>query len=472
MIRHAWMALLIACNGSGAEMDSGADVPGSDAAVDTSPRVDAEGLDAPGLDAPGFDAGPSEERTADSVSYYDDSIVFHFAEPYVVGQFVNGDYWVHNHGADVVITAIDPTGIGAPGGSERVMHGAMVNPSNAGSQGYDTAARDMGFDESLNLDPAFTGTDLVVSPTSSVIKGISTESDEGRPILSDAAVLTVLAATPPRDSFRPPYVGDRDIVATASDLDYSVLGRHARLGGEPDITTMAARYARVWLEHNTEWTSRDIHPANHMPAYGRDLARNSAEGLILLQLDYPDEDKEAVLVGLVQYGIDIYGIARAGGAWNANGGHNLGRKMPLLLAGTVLHHAEMLEYGNADEHFIFQDDQQHFFVSMAEVNMTHSPAWDPDDRAEATPYETSDIGLPEWGIRHHDRPQADNKNWGATYRHVNGPSQVMQAVAARLMGVVDAWAWPALFAYTDRYVEMEGEVGPDWFPPLYEAYGE
>ncbi|MBO6935052.1 MAG: hypothetical protein JJ863_08750 [Deltaproteobacteria bacterium] len=455
MTRSMALALLLACGGPGSGGDDADDAPAPDAAV----------LEDGGV-TPRVDAGPSDETLADSVAFQGGPIVFHFAEEYVVGQFVNGDWWVHNRGGDVVITAIDPASVDG----DRVMHGTMLDPANAGSQGYDSAARDMGFEATLNVDPAFSGEDLVVSPTSSVIKGVSTESDEGRPILSDAAVLTVLAATPPRDSFRPPYVGTRAVVATAADLDYSVLGRHPRLGGEPDITDLAGRYRHVWLEHNTAWTSRDIHPANHMPAYGRDLARNSAEGLILLQLDYPDEDKEAVLIGLVQYGIDIYGIAREGGAWNANGGHNLGRKMPLLLAGTVLHHAEMLEYANAEEHFIFQDDQQHFFVSMAEVDMTHSGAWDPDERAEPTPYETSDIGLPEWGIRHHDRPQADNKNWGATYRHVNGPSQTMQVFAARLMGVVDAWAWPPVFAYTDRYVDTEGHVGPDWFGPLYDAY--
>src|SRR5690606_3476560 len=152
--------------------------------------------------------------------------------------------------------------------------------------------------------------------------------------------------------FRPPYVGDRSVVATAADLDYSQLGKHPRLGGEPDLASVAARYERVWLEHCTSWVSRDIHPANHMPAYGRDLARNSAEGLILLQLDYSNAEKAQLLVGLVQYGIDIYGIAAAGGAWDANGGHNLGRKMPLLLAGRVLHHAAMLDYADASKHFI------------------------------------------------------------------------------------------------------------------------
>ncbi|MCA9639995.1 MAG: hypothetical protein KC492_04845, partial [Myxococcales bacterium] len=420
--------------------------------------------------AAGAGGQTAEETLASSVSYYDGLIEFQFAQEYVVGRFVNGDYWVHNHGGDVVITAITPTAVGAPGGAERVMNGTMLNPANSTTQGYDSSARDMGFDANLNVDPAFTGQDLVVSPSSSVIKGISTASSDGRPILADAAVLTVLSATPLKDAFRPPYVGQRSVVATAAELDYSQLGTHARLGGEPDIDSVASRYERVWLEHCTSWVSRDIHPANHMPAYGRDLARSSAEGLVMLQLDYSDAEKQRLLVGLVQYGIDIYGIAAAGGAWDANGGHNLGRKMPLLLAGQVLHHPQMLEYADAAQHFIFQDDQQHFYVSQAEVDMSHSAAWAPDDRAVATPYEVSDIGLPEWGIRHFDKPQADNKNWGATYRNVNGPSQVMQVFAARLMGVESAWNWPALFDYADRYYQTESGVGPDWFQALWGAY--
>ncbi len=412
----------------------------------------------------------AEETLASAVSYYGGLIEFQFADEYVVGQFVNGDYWVHNHGGDVVITAITPVGVGAPSGGARVMNGTMVNPANSGNQGYDSSARDMGFDAQLNRDPAFTGTDLVATPTSSVIKGISTQSDAGRPILSDAAVLTVLSETPPKDAFRPPYVGDRSVVATAAALDYAQLGTHARLGGEPEIASVASHFERVWLEHCTSWVSRDIHPANHMPAYGRDLARSSAEGLLLLQLDYSNMEKERLLIGLVQYGIDLYGIAAAGGAWDANGGHNLGRKMPLLLAGQVLHDSAMLEYADASKHFIFQDDQQHFYVSQAEVDMSHSAAWAPDDRAELTPYETSDIGTPEWGIRHFDRPQADNKNWGATYRGVNGPSQVMQVFAARLMGVEAQWNWPAVFDYADRYYEVESGVGSDWFQALWTAY--
>jgi hypothetical protein len=432
---------------------------------------DGGARDAPPDDATGprdAEADAPETRT-DRVSYYDDLIVFELAEPYVVGRFVNGDYWVHNHGEPVVIEAILPAG--TPAGSARVMHGTMVTPRVSSREGYDSAPRDMTFDPTLDVDPGFTGAPLVVAPGSSVIKAISTVGDEGRPIISDAAILTVLAETPPEGSFRPPYVGDdRSVVATIDDLDYRVLGTHPRLGSEPDLADVSDDFDRVWLEHCTEWSARDIHPANHMPTYGRDLAGRSARGLLLLQLDYTDEEKEHLLIGLVQYGIDLYGIAREGAAWNANGGHSLGRKMPLLLAGTVLHHEGMLAYADAAQHFIFQDDQQHFYVSQAEVDLTHSAAWDPDDRAELIPYEVADIGMAEWGIRHTDRPTADNRAWGATYRHVNGPAQTMHILAAHLMGVEAAWNWPAVFDYVDRYYDMEQDEMSPYVVDLWEAY--
>jgi ferredoxin len=336
----------------------------------------------------------------------------------------------------------------------------------------------MNYDSSLNVDPGNTGEPLVAQPGSSVVKAISMEDDSGRPIISDAVVLTILDEDPPENSFRPPYTGtDKTIVATEADLDYNRLGNYTKLGNEPDLNSITQRYERVWLEHCTSWVARDIHPQNNMPAYGRDIARSSAEGLILLQLDYTVMQKQPLLVGLVQYGIDIYGIAKQDGAWKNNGGHNLGRKMPLLLAARVLNNDDMLVYADKQQHFIFQDDQQHFYVSQAEVDRTHcvgctscSTCWNPDDRAPATPYEVDDIGTAEWGIRHYDKPQADNANWAATYRHVNGYSQVMQIFAAQLMGVQEEWNWPPVFDYADRFYAAEQGGFPEYFVGLWSAY--
>lgn len=408
---------------------------------------------------------------ATSVSYYGGVIQFIFEEDYMTGQFANGDFWVHNDGSDVIINTITPSS--GDNGSGRIINGTMINPANSTSQGYDSSPRDMSYNSLLNLDPGYTGTKLVVAPGSSVVKSISMTSDAGRPIISDAAVLTVLAVTPPANSFRPPYTGsDKRIIATADDLDFSWLGTYARLGGEPDVNEVADKYKRVWLEHCTEWVQRDIHPKNNMPAYGRDIARETAAGLLLLQLDYPDSQKKNLLIGLVQYGIDLYGVAVNGGEWYNNGGHNLGRKLPLLLAGRVLNNTDILAYADKEKHFIFQDDQQHFYVSQKEVDITHSPSWSPDPRALAIPYTTEDIGMPEWGIRHADRPTADNKNWAATYRGVNGPAQTMHVFAALLMGVKKQWNWPPLFDYADRYyaVEKNSKAFPDYFVALWEEY--
>jgi len=404
-----------------------------------------------------------------SISYYNDLIVFNFPKEYTVGQFANGDYWVHNNGANVVISSITPASTTANG---RVINGTMVNPEDSNKQGYDSSPRDMIYEASLNVDPGITGQNLTLSPGSSVIKSISMESDAGRPIISDAAVLTILAENPPAGAFRPPYTGsDKSIIATKSDLNYEVLGTHAKLGGEPDITEVAGYYKRVWIEHCTEWVQRDIHPQNNMPAYGRDICSRSATGLILLQLDYTQAQKEELLIGLVQYGIDIYGVAKNGGVWYNNGGHNTGRKMPLLMTAKVLNNSDMLAYADKEQHFIFQDDQQHFYVSQAEVDMTHSAEWAPDDRADPIPYEVSDIGMAEWGIRHTDMPHGDNMNWEATHRHVNGPAETKQILAAHLMDVKNEWNWLPVFDYIDRYYAIEQpDAYEDYFVALWETY--
>lgn len=408
---------------------------------------------------------------ARSVSYYDDLIVFTFKEDYPAGQFLNGDYWIHNNGANVTITSISPAS--RDNGDGRIINGTMVNPENSSTQGYDSSPRDMGYAAALNRDPGITGNPLTLSPGSSVVKSISMASDAGRPIISDAAVLTVLSGPPPENSFRPPYTGsDKSIPATEEDLDYSQLGRYKRLGSEPDIEVATRQHERVWLEHCTEWVQRDIHPQNNMPAYGRDIAMRSATAILLLQLDYTNQEKRELLIHLVQYGLDIYGVALSGGNWYNNGGHNLGRKLPLLLAGIVLNNENILDYGNKEKQFIFQDDQQHFYVSQREVDITHSPDWRPDNRAEPIPYTAADIGMVEWGIRHATEPERNNRNWGATYRGVVGPAQTITVFAARLLGAQKLWNWPAVFDYADRYYAIEQPNGrfPVYFVDLWEKY--
>jgi len=65
----------------------------------------------------------------------------------------------------------------------------------------------------------------------------------------------------------------------------------------------------------------------------------------------------------------------------------------------------------------FAEDQTIFYVSQREVDASHSAAWNPDDRdTEEHMYETTDIGLPEWGIVGQTNPEFSNNFWNTAYR--------------------------------------------------------
>ena len=75
---------------------------------------------------------------------------------------------------------------------------------------------------------------------------------------------------------------------------------------------------------------------------------------LLLLLDDPQRTRETLLLRFVQKGIDYYGVVQSDGdLWSANGGHNSGRKWPILFAGLLLGHDGMMHVQAT-----FQEDQQ------------------------------------------------------------------------------------------------------------------
>jgi hypothetical protein len=392
-------------------------------------------------------------------------ITFNFAENYETGQFLDGQWWVHYNGGDVEITSMTPDSFDDNG---RIRNGAELNPLNESSQGFDglrdldITSTDMSYDSSKNVDPGITIEALIVSPGDSVIKAISREENIQRPYISQVAILTVLNETPPDNSFRPAYVGtDKTITATLDDLNFDVLGKYARLETTPDISEYLPYVEGVWLDHNTEWTQREIHPLSSMPVYGRELAKLTSIVGLQLQLDYTDAEKQDVLVAMVQYAIDLYGVLGNGTIddkenyyWYNNGGHNQGRKLPLLIGGLVLDHSGMLAAVNAEggDNLLFQEDHQTFYVSQTEIDATVN-----NDDEDLEDYTSADIGTPEWGIRAWDQSSSLDADWGSRYRTVTGNTYVVTALAVRMMGATEQWNWPAFFDYSDRYFSIEGE---------------
>lgn len=411
-------------------------------------------------------------------------ITWTFRQPVQSGTFLTGDPWVIGPVEVIGITNSknDPDFTPRKG-----QNGSMVNPladrnkKTRELQGYDDGIAS--YRENLNAGlpngkPVSPSNPLRLSPGSTLISSVSwlyrspSDAEPGtprisgstnapRPVTRSMGLLTVLKQPPPVDSFRPPYAGDvKDKFVTVSDIHWDKLADLSPPSSKPDVNKLISRIERPWVDHVFEWMGAMIHPSEHMPNYGRDMGNLIADATLLANTDLPQAQKRQLVVYLIQYGIDLTGIADFGGGWRANGGHGLGRKWPILFTGLLLENDHMMNVGYWDRSFDngaeFQEDQNYFYVSSAEVSLTNSSRWAPDSRnqkaGEALPYGREDIGLPEWGIRHAYRPESDNKHMAAKYREVNGGVTPGFALAALMMRGRKAWNHEPFFDYQDRYM--------------------
>lgn len=393
---------------------------------------------------------------ATSVSQF--GITWTFSSDVPAGQFANGDWWIVG---PVTITSISPASING-------MNGSMTNPPvryNNGVQGFDARMNSNTYDPTVNVALQLP---LTLPAGCSLLSSVSyaTAATGDNPQLQTIAILTILASPAPVGSFRPPYVGtDKTLFWNTSQLNYSVLRSLAPVTGTPTLSTVQGYFARDWIEINTGWTGRYMHPDLNYPSdlggvgtYGREIAATVADGLLSLQLNYSVSQKQSLLIQIVQRGIDVYGAAKNGGQWGDGGGHNIGRKMPMLLAGSVLGDSNILAVANNPQ--IFSEDQQTFYVSQPDIDLVHKSVW-ASQGVIAQNYTQSDLGLPEWGFNHQAQPYLDDKTWGCPYRDVAGPCVVGHVLTAQLMGLKSAWGHPAIFDYYDRFTTIDAGLVAD-----------
>ena len=385
--------------------------------------------------------------SATSVSQF--GVTWSFSHDRPVGQFANGDWWVVG---PVTITGITP-------GTTNDRSGTMVNPSIGIENGWDSRIKSGIYSSSLNIAKSLPAT---VAPGTSVMSSVSFVDNAtlDNPQLESITILTVLGSAAPAGSFRPPYQGsDKSLKWNVSQMNFGVLRRLAPTASTPLLSKVESYFARPWIEKEDGWRGRYFHPRLNHPfqdrglvgSYGREMAHTAADGLLSLQINYSDEQKRTLLIRMVQVGIDIYGAARLGARWGDGGGHNQGRKMPLLLAGMVLGDSDMLRYADTAQKKIFQEDLQTFYVTSSDVALTHIGV----NNSAVEQYSLSDIGMPEWGFNHQDQPQYDNKLWGCLYRKVTGPCTMGHVLTAILMGAKSKWNNPACFDYYDRFYGIE-----------------
>jgi hypothetical protein len=405
-------------------------------------------------------------------------VTWTFAQPRPAGRFCNGDPWVVG---PVTIAAITPGVVVQPTG--RTTGGSMLSPAPRadGKQGYDSSLYDSDIstvnpgdfflrDETNapRWTPAMNvGAQLPLTITTGSL--ISTTpafapANGQWSALQTAAVLTVLAAAPSADAFRPAYAGaDKTVRFREQDLDYALLADLTPAAGAPSVAEVEAWfYATLWLDHFPNWTSRYMHPQAGLGDYYQRFTRQIGDAALLANTNLTNAQKRKIVIALTQMGIDNFEHMKLGAKWGVNG-HCNGRKFPILFAGRVLHDDAMLAAGTTYAPTIFTPGDARNVIPFSEDGQTFYVQ-------ETSPgvynwgfggYTAADVGLPEWGNFHAQSPAGDDHRWVKNpgendYRRCcSAISWSGCVLAMRAMGLRPFWNQPAFFDYMDRYMATE-----------------
>lgn len=394
--------------------------------------------------------GCPDVAMASSVSQY--GITWNFDKEYAVGQFANGDYWVQG---PLSITRITPDFTGTDNGWE-------VNPVNSSSQGFDSQVA--GFSSSLVRALPYSA-----QPGDSIVKSISNIPGTGGCIddpshkcfLKTAAVLTVVGEIPTDNGatvFRPPYVGTNKPQYSVNSLRTDLLPSLAPVSNTPTLESIETRFKRVQLDHKSSWTTRYMHPEENLPMYGGDIQYGIVNGALRLMLDDPVQDKMPALIAYVQQGIDFYHMLKTGSNWHADGGHFVGRKLPVVFTAVLLDNQTMKDEIASAPVTKFSEDNHTFYgkngvALWGKTDVSEQQYWQritqgSGKRDAADPYGYVDGGGTEIG--------------GAYQFCCTSQPYKAEALAAILLpGAREVWHHEAFFDYVDRWVNHGVWAQPD-----------
>jgi hypothetical protein len=349
--------------------------------------------------------------------------------------------------------------------NQRVRNGFMLNPPSEKKVAYDNAVRNF-FDPSLiqKLPVAMKAGDSLVS-TISMPKGLVLSAqllrdkhergvDDSSPVRSDA-VLTCVEKPLPPDAFRPGTTDRTARIYLSRDLKRDSLPKAAVTKGLPDVGLWLRFTERPWIG-TCFFGFAD--PAENMPAYGLEYGRIVGLHALMCCTDFPPEKKEPILVNLVQIGIDLAGMIRAGHpGFEGFGGHGSGRKLPIVFAGILLGDEELANVNKSFPKVHFGEDEQTAYGDCwtgAKVVFAGHRAIDQVTgvaRANTGPYEQKPPK--EW--------TRGDKTSESYRRCCTSIGWVAQALAMKLMHAEKNWNHDAFFDYCDRWMyEDETETLP------------
>jgi len=206
-----------------------------------------------------------------------------------------------------------------------------------------------------------------------------------------------------------------------------------------------------------------------MPQYGREYGRVAGMAALLLCTDLTPEQKEPLLINLVQVGIDLGGMVRAGHpGWTGFGGHGSGRKLPIVFAGLMLGDEQLANISKSFPAVSFGEDEQTAYGDCwtgAKVVFTGHSAIDAATGAGRSRGQG-------WGPYEHLPPTEwkQGQKTSESYRRCcTSGAWVQEALALRLLHAEAAWGHDAFLDYMDRWM---GEDDTPFLKKIREATGQ
>lgn len=402
-------------------------------------------------------------------------ITWTFDKAYPVGNYISGDPWVVGP-VDIISTT--PESSLTDG---HYLHGSQIDlQPRAASTGFDSRLFDGFFGSASNeYDHAqnatfgiSSGNPLRLNPGESLIKVISRYPYPGtgdRGGFTDAAVLTVVTAPPPSDAFRPPYCTATDQSYRFKDVNLGLLtNSFYATANTPSLTDKyieAVIDGRLFLEWKPTWLSRYTHPVNNLMDYGQHIMGWHSHAALMLHSNHLTlQQKESILKGIIQMGIDLDGLYAKGMGWSADGGHMQGRKLTIMLKRAFLGEATNL----GDSPTSFQENDQTHYVQETSPGVYNYGYGG---------YTAAMVGMPEWAFRHYSANPQGSQNYSSwtqdPYRLCcTSVEWYATQMIVYAMGLRTAWNHEPFFDYQDRFSQRStgaGSVVSNWGRDMWTA---
>ncbi|MEM9053457.1 MAG: PKD domain-containing protein, partial [Bacteroidota bacterium] len=383
----------------------------------------------------------AEKRS--SIEQY--GITWTFDKEYECGQFVTGDWWVVG---PVTIVSVTPEQ--SPG-----RNGSCVNPM-PGRQGYDDRTPYQWNTADRVTYP------INLLPNQSLVSSVSKPNDYldthqkfgGRGVLDDQAVLTVVASPVTPGTFRPGYSGTYKKYFNISELNMALLPNVPPPASAPEASEVLAYIERPRIDHISSAFINDNCAENNwyngpgaytLPCYGRFYSSVISISALYAMLDAPN--KSEVVNNLIQLGIDNYSVLKAGGSWIADGGHNSGRKFPIVFAAVLLNDIDMLQIGaefsqktGADNHTYYGNNSKALWGKEAPADYFLNNCSGGGAKDSRDPSGLED-GCPDYRLT------------------MTSPQWVGQMLATLMVSGKRTWNHDAYFDYVDRWMTSDPSGG-------------